>query len=135
MPGKTVKAKKKPATRKRPSRPDEWLIAAVCHEAMRQFRAALCEPPLPAWSEADEDMRASTLEGVRFRLENPDAPVSAQHDQWFKNRTEAGWVYGKVKDTERKKHPSLVPYRQLPMSEKQKDRLFAAIVGALSGSQ
>jgi hypothetical protein len=94
----------------------------------------LQEDALPPWSEASEDMRASTIEGVRFRLENPYAPISAQHSQWLRNRKRAGWVYGEKKNTELKQHPSLVPYHQLPLSEKQKDRLFAAIVEALSGS-
>ena len=42
------------------------------------------------------------------------------------------WQHGPVKDEAAKTHPDLVPFDQLPEHEKQKDRLFMAIVRALS---
>lgn len=43
-----------------------------------------------------------------------------------------GWTYGEVKDAERKTHPTLVPFGDLPAGQQQKDRLFVAIVAALA---
>lgn len=43
-----------------------------------------------------------------------------------------GWNRGPVKDGVRKTHPNLVPYHQLPPGQQAKDRLFIAIVRALS---
>ena len=40
--------------------------------------------------------------------------------------------HGPVKDEAAKTHPDLVPFDQLPEHEKQKDRLFMAIVRALA---
>lgn len=37
-------------------------------------------------------------------------------------KQEAGWTYGAVKDTEKKTTPCLVPYDELPESEKEYDR-------------
>ena len=44
------------------------------------------------------------------------------HDTWAKGRMEAGWTYGAVCDDAKKQHPCLVPYSQLPESEKAYDR-------------
>jgi len=44
------------------------------------------------------------------------------HDIWAKSRLEEGWKYGEKRDDEKKEHPCLVPYDDLPDSEKQYDR-------------
>ena len=44
------------------------------------------------------------------------------HDIWARGRMDEGWRYGPVLDREKKTHPSLVPYAQLPESEKEYDR-------------
>lgn len=49
----------------------------------------------------------------------------------MQERTEQGWVHGEVLDRPNKVHPHLVPYDQLPASQKKKDALFLAIVTAL----
>ena len=107
-------------------------IARVVHEALRAFRAANGEPPLPAWSQAPKWMIKSTIEGVRFGVENRDAPASAQHNQWMQEKVAAGWTYGPVRDDAAKLHPMMVSYAQLPDSEKRTDHLFAAVVRSLT---
>ncbi len=44
------------------------------------------------------------------------------HDVWALGRMTEGWVYGESKDNTLKTNPSLVPYDQLPESEKDYDR-------------
>ncbi len=44
------------------------------------------------------------------------------HEVWSQNRIRDGWTYGPVRDDTLKKHPCLVPYDQLPESEKDYDR-------------
>lgn len=44
------------------------------------------------------------------------------HDEWAKTRIEQGWSYGKERNDAEKKHPCLVPYDELPESEKVYDR-------------
>lgn len=44
------------------------------------------------------------------------------HDTWAKGRMDDGWTYGPVRDDARKHHPCLVPYNELPESEKEYDR-------------
>ena len=44
------------------------------------------------------------------------------HDTWAKGRMDDGWTYGLVRDDAQKRHPCLVPYNELPESEKEYDR-------------
>ena len=44
------------------------------------------------------------------------------HDKWAKQRIREGWTYGPQRDDVRKTHPDLVPYEELPESEKDYDR-------------
>ena len=44
------------------------------------------------------------------------------HDVWAAGRIAEGWTYDVVKDSEKKTNPCLVPYDELPESEKEYDR-------------
>ena len=44
------------------------------------------------------------------------------HEVWAQARMAEGWTYGPVKDPEKKTTPQLVPYDELPESEKEYDR-------------
>lgn len=47
------------------------------------------------------------------------------HDVWACGRISEGWVFGEVKDPAKKTTPLLVPYDELPESEKEYDRKTA----------
>jgi hypothetical protein len=44
------------------------------------------------------------------------------HEVWAVQRISDGWSYGSQRDDTQKKHPCLIPYRDLPDSEKVYDR-------------
>ncbi|MBO7049005.1 MAG: Ryanodine receptor Ryr [Bacteroidaceae bacterium] len=44
------------------------------------------------------------------------------HEVWAKSRIDQGWKYGEQRDDDKKTHPCLVPYDELPESEKDYDR-------------
>lgn len=44
------------------------------------------------------------------------------HNVWAASRIAEGWTYGVSKDVDQKKTPLLVPYNELPESEKDYDR-------------
>lgn len=44
------------------------------------------------------------------------------HDVWAAARFQEGWTYGPIRDNAMKKNPCLVPYEDLPDSEKEYDR-------------
>ena len=44
------------------------------------------------------------------------------HEVWAETRIKQGWTYGAERNDERKTHPCLVPYEELPEEEKDYDR-------------
>ena len=44
------------------------------------------------------------------------------HEVWSQNRINDGWKYGEVRDDAKKETPCLIPYDELPESEKEYDR-------------
>ena len=109
-----------------------WKISQVMHEAVRAWQKSNGQAAAPAWARAPDWMKESTRAGVAWRLANPKAPPSAQHDQWMKQKKAAGWKYGRTKSGVKKTHPLMVPYGDLPEVERRKDALVAAVIDALS---
>lgn len=106
-------------------------IARACHEANKALREAVGDTSQKHWEAAEQWQRDSAVAGVQFRLNNPSAKDSAQHDAWCEDKVKAGWVYGPVKDTAAKTHPGLVPFEDLPPEQRAKDVLFCAVVDAI----
>ena len=44
------------------------------------------------------------------------------HEVWSETRIQQGWTYGEQRNDELKTHPCLIPYEELPESEKEYDR-------------
>ena len=51
-----------------------------------------------------------------------EAMAKNVHEVWAENRIKQGWTYGEERNDEKKLHPCLVPYEELPESEKEYDR-------------
>ena len=69
----------------------------------------------------NEDQMDSLLNGIEFRDANPDITPEENHNNWMKAKTAQGWVYGEVKDFDKKTHPDLVAFDDLPEVEQRKD--------------
>ena len=106
-------------------------IAAVCHEANRLYCAGIGDFSQPEWFAAPEWQRTSAVNGVKFRLANPESTPADSHASWLAEKAADGWTYGPVKNPELKEHPCFLPYDQLPEDQRLKDRLFIAAVDAL----
>jgi RyR domain len=55
-------------------------------------------------------------------LELTERLAENAHDVWAQQRREEGWRLGPRRDQDKKEHPSLVPYKELPEEEKDYDR-------------
>lgn len=60
-----------------------------------------------------------------FMDELCEAIAENAHDTWAWERQSEGWTYGPVRNDEKLETPDMVPYRDLPDSEKQYDRVMA----------
>ncbi len=47
------------------------------------------------------------------------------HDIWAEERIRQGWTFGAERNDAEKLHPDLIPYEELPESEKEFDRKTA----------
>jgi hypothetical protein len=114
---------------------DAKKIAQVCHEANRALQTVnpdVNNPVSEPWDLVKAEIRESAVSGVEAVLANPEQTPEQSHEGWMAFKVEKGWVYGPVKDEEKKTHPCLVPYADLPAKEKVKDELFQAIVRTLA---
>lgn len=108
-------------------------IARIVHEANRAVQIEQADPTIPVsnvWDAMDEETKRSAVEGVQGVMDGNTPEQS--HEQWCEFKLKNGWTLGPVKNMELKEHPLLVPYGDLPESQRSKDDLFCAIVHALA---
>lgn len=104
-------------------------IARIAHEVNRAYCQATGDISQPAWEDAPAWQRDSAINGVNFHLTGDHNPA-ASHESWLAQKIAEGWTYGLVKDADKKEHPCMMPYDQLPTEQRVKDYLFRAVVHA-----
>lgn len=125
-------------------------LARTIHENYRAAQAGLLPadaPGMQTWERLREDLRESNRRqadqipeklqaagyGLRpaaggepapfvFTPEEVEILARMEHDRWLAEKTSAGWRYGVPRNDAQKLHPSLIPWEDLPESEKDKDR-------------
>lgn len=107
------------------------VIAQVAHAINAAYCLSLGDASQVAWEDAPEWQQQSAVAGVEMHLANPDATPEQSHESWLAQKLAEGWVYGEVKDAEKKLHPCCVPFDQLLPEQKAKDYLFRGVVHAL----
>lgn len=100
-------------------------IAAACHMVNRAYCIGIGDNSQPRWEEAPEWQRDSARNGVRAVLNGGTAySPEDSHKSWLAQKQAEGWTFGPVKDPEKKQHPCMVPYAELPEEQRRKDTLF-----------
>ncbi len=110
------------------SGPSPVQIARICHEVNRAFCEFHGDNSQVAWEDAPEWQRKSAIDGVVGMLQNPTRTPEEAFESWKRDKLADGWVYGPVKDAEKKEHPCIVPYHELPAEQRVKDYLFLAVI-------
>ena len=92
---------------------------------------------LKAWQHSHNYLVIASMEGIEYHphpvdvhsveldddlMELSEAIAEDAHDIWAARRISEGWTYGPTRDDIAKKHPDLLPYSDLPESEKDYDR-------------
>lgn len=107
-------------------------IARICHEANLTYCRALKDHSQLPWEHAPEWQRNSAIMGVAAIVSGSVKHPKDSHESWMKQKLSEGWVHGEIKDPEKKTHPCIKPWLDLPDEQKRKDMLFLAIVNALT---
>lgn len=103
-------------------------IAQIAHEANRSYCQSIGDDSQPTWNEAPKWQRDSAINGVRYHLENPAANAEQSHENWLAEKLADGWSYGPTKDVPNKRHPCIMPYRELPEDQRIKDHIFRNVI-------
>lgn len=102
--------------------------AKLAHEINRAYCQSLGDESQPSWEDAPEWQKRSALDGVRTVLRSPTMTPAQCHESWLQAKVDAGWRWGPEKDPEKKTHPCMVAYEDLPADQRAKDYLFRATV-------
>ena len=103
-------------------------------------------PAMTAWDELPEDLRVSNREHAMdigrklarigcllaprseatrdfaFRGGEVEMLAELEHERWVRERSHHGWSHGHTRDEATKRHPDLVPWRELTDASRDKDR-------------
>jgi hypothetical protein len=101
-------------------------VGRAVHEVNRAYCISVGDTSQVSWEEAPQWQRDSVLPQVLAVLNG--ATPKKLHDMWMQHKKQSGWKYGPVKDAEKKEHPCMMPYNDLPEIEKVKDMLFHSTV-------
>lgn len=107
------------------------LVAQIAHEANRAYCQSIGDNSQVEWQDAPEWQRESAIIGVKYLIDNPEATPANSHECWLAVKRADGWVYGPEKNPEKKEHPCMVEYSDLPEFQKNKDHLYLSIVNTL----
>lgn len=104
--------------------------ARVAHEANRAYCISIGDLSQREWTLAAEWQKESARKGVVGVIDYGNTPGDS-HRSWLKEKSETGWVYGPEKDEDKKEHPCMVPFTELPPDQQVKDYIFVKTVRAM----
>lgn len=107
------------------------MVARICHEANKAYCEAIGDTSQKHWDEAPDNIKRSAIDGVQKYVDGIVTSPIQSHDNWLEFKHKDGWVYGEVKDVEKKTHPCMVDYYSLPEEQRLKDELFFDICRTL----
>lgn len=111
---------------------DKIQIAKIAYEVNRTYCSAIGDFISKPWGTVKPDIKATCINRVESCRANKDITPEESHINWMGHKLQNGWVYGESKDEEKKIHPNLVPYRDLPVQQKAKYSIFKGLVNQLS---
>ena len=107
--------------------------AAAAHNVNRAYCQGLGDHSQEEWGESPHWQRESAMAGVAAIIASPEITPADLHGEWLAVKESEGWIYGDVKDAEKKTHPCMIPYEDLPVEQRTKDALFGLTVRGVLG--
>lgn len=107
-------------------------IANVAHQVNKAYCTAIGDNTQSEWEIAPDWQRQSAINGVKAHIDSGLMMLPEDsHISWMKQKESEGWVFGVIKDAEKKTHPCMVSYSMLPLEQRIKDYLFREVVHKL----
>ena len=121
MPGWRFSENEIPARCDRGDR--ERPASVICQCVLSKHRAVLLASARMSYRPAPIETSGNSLPPALAAL--TERLAENAHDLWAAQRLADGWTFGAQRDDAAKKHPCLIPYAELPESEKTYDRQTA----------
>jgi hypothetical protein len=110
------------------------VVARACHAVLSVMNDAQGPPwatvPFEPFDSLPAEEQGIWYEQVRAARRG--ATPRELFGQWAAARRALHWTWGPVRDTDRKTHPNLVAYDDLPASQRDKDKAFLGTVTFLT---
>ena len=106
-------------------------IARITHEVISAYSRTVGDNSQPLWDEAPQWQIDSAVNGVKAHLDNQHLTPEESHQNWLDIKLKDGWKYGAIKCVEKKEHPCMLPYNELPFEYRVKNTLFKQIINSL----
>lgn len=104
--------------------------ARAAHNTMVTYCRMSGDYSIKEWDDALEWQRQSTINMVKSTLRGAHSPAE-EHGRWFKEKVDAGYVYGAEKNDDKSKgpltNPNMLPYKDLPIYQRMKDNLLIVV--------
>lgn len=107
--------------------------AKAAHEVNRAYCEAMQDFSHLSWEATNSDLRTVAKHAVIGIVTN-DHTAEQSHEAWVATKRAAGWTFGSKKNADKKEHPCLVAYKDLPFEQQVKDELWVTTVKALMGA-
>lgn len=77
------------------------------------------------WEERDESFKIQFIKTIAKQCSDDKfKSAEAAHDSWWRAYKRMGWKYGTERNIDKKTHPDMIPFNDLPESERDKDEIF-----------
>lgn len=98
------------------------LLEEMQGQIAAEIRVMLGEAPIASsnFTEEDKQRRILAMKECAARSTSDEE----RHDAWIKMHVDSGWVYGEEFNSEKKTHPNLKPWNELPATVRSKARIF-----------
>jgi hypothetical protein len=102
------------------------IIYEACRlEAIWSKRSVVPKP----FDEREKEFKRQFIRTIEKYLKAKRLPTPKQaHNNWLKEYKKMGWKFGFYYEPEKKRHPDILPYEDLPQDEKEKDAIFLMAV-------
>lgn len=97
--------------------------AKIGHEANRLFCEVMGDYSHRRWEDTSDDLKQVARQAV-IGIAEHDYNAQQSHEAWVTAKRAAGWAYGQQKDVDKKLHPCMVEWAQLPFEQQHKDLLW-----------